>query len=282
MQRKQKTEEKRELLQAPSDPVLEKSPEEHEKRWIDYVLPCLSFLLCPILCWCSVYQVNVGQNLLVFRWGRYEETKTKPGIYWINSIGSSVRVVSTSRMVYNHPGKLKVLDSNGYPICVSGACVYSVENPLQACTMSQNYFALVQEMTTTTLRQVISRFPYESEQKHSVSLKSDGLQVQKDLVLVLQEKVKFAGLKIHSFELDEISYAPEIAPMLLVRQQAEADAKARKISMESIVDTAVEAVDRLETRGVKVQQEGREALVKTLLSSMVMRQQGVQPVFQIQ
>ena len=89
-----------------------------------------------------------------------------------------------------------------------------------------------------TLKQVVSKYPYEaddegeaspsSQHRHGLSLKTEAAQVSRELKDVLQDRLAHAGVKVLAFNLTDLSYAPEIAQAMLVRQQAEAMVKAQK------------------------------------------------------
>lgn len=70
------------------------------------------------------------------------------------------------------------------------------------------------------LKQVVASYPYESED--GVSLQHEVAQVSEKLVKLLQKQVAVSGARIISFQLNEISYAPEIAQAMLRKQAANA------------------------------------------------------------
>ena len=77
----------------------------------------------------------------------------------------------------------------------------------------------VRTQAMAVLKQVASRYPYESA-THETSLKSETAGIAREMRELLQSKVDAAGAEVASFELSDLSYAPEIARAMLVRQQA--------------------------------------------------------------
>lgn len=81
----------------------------------------------------------------------------------------------------------------------------------------------------------------------------------------VQERVDVAGVKVVNFELTDISYAPEIAAAMLIRQQAEAMIDARKLIVEGAVDIACGAVEHLKKKGMDMKANDAAELVSNLL-----------------
>ena len=127
-----------------------------------------------------------------------------------------------------------------------------------------------------TLKQVVSKYPYEaddegeaspsSQHRHGLSLKTEAAQVSRELKDVLQDRLAHAGVKVLAFNLTDLSYAPEIAQAMLVRQQAEAMVKARRLIVKGAVDISEDAVNQLETKGVKMSETEKTKVVTNLLT----------------
>ena len=81
------------------------------------------------------------------------------------------------------------------------------------------------------------------------SLKTEAAKVRKEICQLLQAKASIAGIHVLNFEFKELSYAPEIAASMLVRQQAEAMLEARQVVVEGGVRIAYEAITHLKSAG---------------------------------
>lgn len=79
------------------------------------------------------------------------------------------------------------------------------------------------------------------------------------------EQVKVCGAKIIRFQLNEISYAPEIAQGMLKKQQATALVAARRTIVQGAVDIASNAINQLEKEGISMSQEEKSRVVGNLL-----------------
>jgi membrane protease subunit (stomatin/prohibitin family) len=169
-----------------------------------------------------------------------------------------------------------MVDKNGTPLMVSGVLVYYVKDSYKALVEVQNYSSFISQQAQSTLKMVVSKYSYESEDKNNdgkaddLSLKAEGAEIARMLVDTLDSKVSFAGLKVVSFAFDELSYAPEIASGMLRRQQAGALVAARSTIVEGAVDTALDAIKQLnEKGGMTLSKETQEKIMVNLLTVMV-------------
>lgn len=95
-----------------------------------------------------------------------------------------------------------------------------------------NYSDYVERQAVAVLKRACSLYPYEC--RTGKSLQSESREVSALLVRLLQEKADVAGAHIISFELADLQYAPEIAPGMLVRQQAQALIEARNSTLDPL------------------------------------------------
>jgi hypothetical protein len=130
------------------------------------------------------------------------------------------------------------------------------------------------------LKQVASRYPYESA-THATSLKSETAVIAGEMREILQSKVQVAGAEVVSFELSDLSYAPEIARAMLVRQQAQALVDARKVIVEGAVEIVDHAIALLREKGHRMQPTEQERLVSNLLL-VICGESHVQPTVSVQ
>lgn len=97
----------------------------------------------------------------------------------------------------------------------------------------------------------------------------------------LQEAVNPAGIRVLGVRLNDLTYAPEIAQAMLMRQQALALIDARKTIVEGAVAIVHDAVDRLKKAGLEVSPQQREVLISNLLVVLCSGEHA-QPVLQVQ
>jgi regulator of protease activity HflC (stomatin/prohibitin superfamily) len=223
----------------------------------------LGILFFPITLLGSFVVVHPQEEVVVLFWGKLLTILGKPGLSWINLFGRKLIRVSRRQQTIELP-KNTVADGNGNPIIVSGIVTFAYTDSRKVALEVEDAHEFVRSQAMAVLKQVASKYPYES--RDGVSLKNEASRIGIELVETLQAKVAPAGTKVISFELSDLSYAPEIAQSMLIRQQASALVDARKIIVEGAVEIVNEAVQLLEKRGLSLAGENRERLVANLLT----------------
>ena len=260
----------------------EDQPEE-DKCCIPCTTPLSTILSFVPLCWpvlpfgCVPVNEREEQVLLVF--GKYHDTIRSPGMHWVNPIGLEKRLVSTKRQNMDVGGvtnPIKVADGDGNPVIVSGVVGYRIVNSKSAALDVENARSFVHTQAQTILKQIVSRYPYETTDG-TPSLKSETYEIGIELCRALQEKSTVAGVLIESFELADLSYAPEIAQVMLVRQQAKAMVDARSVVVDGAVGIVRGACDKLAEAGIELDKKEQSKLVTNLLT-VICGDQGAQPV----
>jgi len=227
-----------------------------DKLFEDKVCPsllsgCLCCTCCPITIFSGIRQLEPNQLAAMLYFGEYKGTLKEAGLYWVNPCGLNMLMVSTKRQTLQL-SDIKVLDAKGNPICVSGVVTFSgtsakkaaidVDNPWPTYTTRKGSY--LETQAAAVLKRIASRFPYEAP-PGVPSLQTEGSSISEELKVMLQEKVSVAGVYIVSFDLVDLSYASEIAQVMLVRQQAEALVDARRHIVMAAVDMTNEAVGQL-------------------------------------
>lgn len=223
----------------------------------------LSVLFLPITLLGSWVIVHPFEEIVVVRWGRLTRVPATPGIHFVNLWGRRLRRVSLARQTIELP-KNTVADGNGNPIVLSGIVTFVYEDAAKVALAVRDAHDFVRSQAQAVLKQIASRYPYEAKEGHS--LKSEAGLIGPELVRTLEAKVEPAGVKITSFELSDLAYAPEIAQSMLIRQQAMALIDARKTIVEGAVEIVREAIELLEKKGIGIPGEARTRLVTNLLT----------------
>ena len=102
----------------------------------------------------------------------------------------------------------------------------------------------------------------------------------REMSLDLQQRLAHAGVKVIAFNMTDLSYAPEIAQAMLVRQQAEAMVKARRLIVKGAVDISEDAIQQLDEKGVKMSESEKTKIVTNLLT-VICGESGAQPTVQL-
>ena len=238
----------------------------------------LGILFFPITALGSWVVVGPQEAKIVLFWGTLHKVLTVPGLTMVNIWGRRVLTVSTKRQAIELH-KTTVADANGNPIIIAGVCTYQVVDPVKAALKVENYQDYIRTQAMAVLKQIASKHPYESPDGHC--LKSEANIVGQEMVAAMQNKVESAGVQVISFELSDLSYSPEIAQSMLVRQQAQALIGARKIVVEGAVEIANDAMKHLIDRGFQLSNDHQAKIVGNLLA-IICGEAKVQPTYAIQ
>jgi len=238
----------------------------------------LGVMFFPITVLASWVVVGPQEVKIILFWGKLKRIISQPGMSMINVWGRRVISVTTKRQAIELH-KTTVADLNGNPIIIAGVCTYQVTDAVKAALNVENYQDYIKTQAMAVLKQVASKHPYESPDGHC--LKSEANIVGQEMVGALQSKVESAGVEVISFELSDLSYSPEIAQSMLVRQQAQALIGARKIVVEGAVEIANDAMKHLLERGFQISNDQQAQIVGNLLA-IICGEAKVQPTYAIQ
>jgi len=242
-------------------------------------LACFTNVLCccgPACFGCQ--QVDVNSEVVMLLFGKYYTTLRSPGMYCINKAGMTIKVMSTKRQNMN-VGPQKVADKNGNPIMVSGVVAWRVLNAKRAALDVENFNTYVSIQAHTILKQVVSRYPYEASDGQA-SLKTETAEIGAEMKSLLQVKANVAGVMIESFDLSDLSYAPEIAQMMLVRQQAKAMVDARSTIVQGAVGIVTSAISGLKEHGIEMD-SAEQARLTTSLLTVICGESGATPTINV-
>lgn len=239
----------------------------------------LSIIFFPITLLASWLVVHPQEEVVVLNWGHLSKVVKSPGLSWVNVWGRKVIRISTKQQAIE-VNRTVVADGNGNPIVVAAVATFRFVDSQKAALEVQDAPSFVRTQAMAVLKQVASRYPYESA-THQVSLKSETGVIAKEMRDILQSKVLPAGAEVAFFELSDLSYAPEIAQSMLVRQQAQALVDARRVIVDGAVQIVHHAVELLTEQGHKLQ-PGEEARLVSNLLVVICGDSHVQPTYSIQ
>lgn len=249
-------------------------------------LMCPSALSCCLSCVCpcawlgGFKTIQQNEHAAVMAWGQYVGSITQPGLTCINPCGIELRVASTARASLNLQD-MKCCDAKGNPILVSGNVIYRIYSVKKAMVDMQNVNLYISEQAPMVLRKVCSHFPFDSSTGPSLRGRgtpdnSVGAMLRKELQTILND----SGVEVLKCDLTDISYAPEIAASMLQKQQAEAMVEARELIVQSAVDIACSAIERMKQKGHQLTREGEERILGNLLT-VICSDKGAQPTITV-
>lgn len=172
-------------------------------------------------------------------------------------------------------GRQKVNDVLGNPVDIGIAVMWRVVDTAKAVFTVDNFKEYLSLQCDSAVRNIVKLYPYDVAPNIDTTgdgLADDGsLRGSSDLVVrrirdEIQEKVADAGLEILDARITYLAYSPEIAAVMLQRQQASAVIDARKMIVDGAVGMVEMALDRLsENNVVELDDERKAAMVSNLL-----------------
>jgi len=210
-------------------------------------------------------QPNEARILTLF--GRYAGTDRAEGLRWANPFTFKRRISLRARNL-NAPA-IKVNDKRGNPIEISAAVVWRVEDTAKAVFEVDDFEIYVGIQAETAIRHLATQFAYDDGEDlapDETTLRAGQDAVVKALIAELQERCAQAGVAVLDAKITHLAYAPEIAQVMLRRQQAEAIVSARKKIVLGAVSMVEEALRGLSERDiVELDDERKAAMVSNLL-----------------
>lgn len=171
--------------------------------------------------------------------------------------------------------KQKVNDVLGNPVEISVAVIWKVTDTAKAVFNVDNYKEYLSLQCDSAVRDIVKIYPYDvapgidttgDGKADDGSLRGSTTVVAERIRAMIQEKVKDAGLEIIEARITYLAYAPEIAAVMLQRQQASAVIDARKMIVDGAVGMVEMALERLnENEVVTLDEERKAAMVSNLL-----------------
>ncbi len=182
--------------------------------------------------------------------------------------------ISLKAMTLNN-GRQKINDCLGNPVEIGIAVIWRVVDTAKAAFNVDNYKEYLSLQCDSALRNIVRIYPYDVAQNVDTtgdghadegSLRGSAEVVANRIKEEIQSKVENAGLEVIEARITYLAYAPEIASVMLQRQQASAIIDARKMIVDGAVGMVEMALERLnEKQLVDLDEERKAAMVSNLL-----------------
>lgn len=220
---------------------------------------------------------NVARVMIFF--GKYVGTCRRVGFYWANPFVSRKKLSLRIRNMDVEP--IKVNDKVGNPVLIGMVLVWKVKDTYRVIfdldsaslgsagtlnSMALDHFVRIQ--SDAALREVTGHFAYDQTDadSHELTLRDGGDEINELLEHKLNERLAMAGIEVVEARLNYLAYAPEIAAVMLRRQQAAAIITAREKIVEGAVSMVEMAIKRLEDHDiVNMTDQQRAAMVSNLM-----------------
>lgn len=236
-------------------------------------IPLLAFLLKGFL----ILQPNQAAVMVFF--GKYAGSLRDDGFFWVNPFFAKSRVSLRAHNL-NTP-TLKVNDRAGNPIEVAAVIVWRVYDTARATFDVESYHEYVAMQSESAVRQVASARWYDGDESGNDSLRGDLDAVARLLIESIQAHCALAGLEILEARISHLAYAPEIAGVMLRRQQAAAVVAARTRIVDGAVSMVKLGLERLEHEGVVHLDDAARVRLVTNLLTVLVGESEAQPVLAV-
>jgi hypothetical protein len=233
-------------------------------------------LLASILVLAGLTPVAPGRARVVQLFGRYRGTIRESGLQWVNPF--TRRIVVSTRIRNQESAQVKVNDADGNPIEIAAVVVWQVADTAEATYSVDDYTQFVTIQAETAVRHIANSYPYTSSREGELSLRDNADEVTGELSTEIAARVASAGVRIIESRLTRLSYAPEIAQVMLRQQQASAVVGARQRIVEGAVGMVQLALQRLQDEDVVELDEERKASMVSNLLVVLCSDQATQPI----
>ncbi len=266
---------------------------------------CIFFICTTWLLWLGLKVLKPQEALVLTLFGKYIGTLKEPGFYFVNPFCSAVNpawrtrlrqsgdigskdsaqmaVVNTASATKKISLKIMTLDNNrqkindclGNPVEIGIAVTWRIQDTAKAVFNVDNYKEFLSLQCDSALRNIVRIYPYDIAP--NVDTTGDGiadegsLRGSSETVALrirdeIQSRVLEAGIEIIEARITHLAYAPEIAAVMLQRQQASAIIDARKMIVDGAVGMVEMALEHLnENHTVTLDEERKAAMVSNLL-----------------
>lgn len=238
---------------------------------------------------------NEARVMLFF--GNYRGTFYETGFWWVNPFLTAKPVSMRARNLNVDP--IKVNDKTGNPIMIGLVLVWRIKRddiykavfeidaapaaPGQAVSASTRMNILqnfVNVQSDAALRQVAGCYAYDDAgtKGEELTLRSNSEEINSRLEQTLNERLAMAGIEVMEARINYLAYAPEIAAVMLRRQQADAIISAREKIVEGAVSMVHMALERISDEQIVELDEERKAAMVSNLLVVLCADEAAQPV----
>lgn len=220
--------------------------------------------------------IKPGEARVVQLFGGYRGTVRTTGLRWVNLFAVRRRV--SVRVRNKETPTVEVNDADGNPIEIAAVVVWQERDAARATYGVEDFVAFVDTQSETALRHVANGHPYDNAGSEALSLRDHTDEVAGQLAVEIAARVIPAGVDIIEARITRLSYAPEIAQVMLQRQQAGAVIAARSRIVDGAVGMVQQALVRLAEEGIVELDEERKAAMVSNLLVVLCGDRGTQPI----
>jgi regulator of protease activity HflC (stomatin/prohibitin superfamily) len=236
----------------------------------------IGLLLLGALGHAGLTAIKPGEVRVVQLFGGYRGTVRTTGLRMVNPFAARRKV--SVRIRNKETPTVKVNDADGNPIEIAAVVVWQVRDSARATYGVEDFVAFVDTQSETALRHVANGHPYDNAGSDVLSLRDHTDEIAGQLAAEIAARVVPAGVDIIEARITRLSYAPEIAQVMLQRQQAGAVIAARSRIVDGAVGMVQMALARLSAEDIVELDEERKAAMVSNLLVVLCGDRGTQPI----
>ena len=266
------------------------------------IVICVAYLALGWIILCGLKVLKPQEALVLTLFGKYVGTLKDEGFYFVNPFCTSINPAARTKLNQSGDVKTKGLNPNevempskklslkimtlnnakqkindclGNPIEIGIAVTWKITDTAKAVFNVDNYKEFLSLQCDSALRNIVRIYPYDVAPNVDTtgdghadegSLRGSSEIVAQRIKEEIQSRVDEAGIEIVEARITHLAYAPEIAAVMLQRQQASAIIDARKMIVDGAVGMVEMALERLnENNVVELDEERKAAMVSNLL-----------------
>jgi regulator of protease activity HflC (stomatin/prohibitin superfamily) len=255
------------------------------------LVACMVVLVVGGLSFVGFFSLQPNEARVLTLFGAYKGTVRTSGFWWGNPLyggsrqgSGGIRQLRTKPAAASEAGqamgrmkvslrartlngeRLKVNDKRGNPIEIAAVVVWRIDDTAQAFFDVDDYENYVPIQSESALRHIANMYSYDDGEGTETTLRSNPDEVSEALRTELQARLAKAGVVVDEARLTHLAYAPEIAQVMLRRQQAEAVIAARQKIVQGAVGMVEMALTELSARGfVSLDDERKASMVSNLM-----------------
>lgn len=249
---------------------------------------CVLAIIAELVIFGGYCQQEPNQVKVLIFFGKYRGTFDRTGFYWLNPF---LTKKSLSLRICNLDVEpIKVNDRTGNPIMIGMVLVWRVKDTYRAtfdletnsttrAGMHANFANFVTIQSDAALREVAGQYAYDDDGSSTqLTLRAGGDEINELLERKINDRLAMAGLEVVEARLNYLAYAPEIAAVMLRRQQADAIIAAREKIVEGAVSMVKQALESLDRDNIVTLTADRRASMAANLLVVLCSDDPAQPV----
>lgn len=270
------------------------------------------FVFCTAwILWLGLKVLRPQEALVLTLFGKYIGTLKEPGFYFVNPFCTAVNPAAATKLRQSGGQaaenmhielaskkislKIMTLDNNrqkindclGNPIEIGIAVTWKIQDTAKAVFNVDNYKEFLSLQCDSALRNIVRLYPYDVAPNVDTtgdgiadegSLRGSSETVAARIREEIQKRVQEAGIEVVEARITHLAYAPEIAAVMLQRQQASAVIDARKMIVDGAVGMVEMALEHLNQNQVVVLDEERKAAMVSNLLVVLCGNHDAQPI----